>query len=160
MTETELKFTKDGSSGMLSLGCRVDQNVSYPEAGDLEGLSQLTVDFGNVELINSLGVRDFLNFLKQVRSIENFSIYFEKCAPLVVKQMSMLPEFVLGVKIKSVLGPYYCESCDLESVLPLDIDGKTYEEVDKLTEGPKCSECDGELEFDEPKKSFFFFLLD
>ena len=82
---------------------------------------------------------------------------YEKCSPLVVKQMSMLPEFVDGVKITSVMAPFYCEESDSEELVAIKLEGVTYDQVEKLVRGIKGKNGDN-LEFDEPIASYFFFL--
>lgn len=158
MAKVDLSFSKNGNAGIIKVGDKVDQAVIFPEMADFEGVEQLVIDFGSVQLINSLGVKEFLNFLKFLHEIPNIHIFYEDCTPLVVKQMSMLPEFVHGVVIRSVRGPLYCENCDLEAEISIIIGDKTLAEIEPLTQGNVCKECEGELEFDEPIRSYFFFL--
>ena len=152
-------FNKDGESAVMIMGKKVEQGLTYPTDEELAGTKEILMGFGDVELINSLGVRDLLNFLKILRGMD-VQISYEKCAPLVVKQMSMLPEFITNVKIKSVIGPFFCEECDIEATHEIVVEGKAYDEVVEETEGKKCAECSEDMEFDEPPESFFFFLME
>src|SRR5262245_11585730 len=88
------------------------------EAADLSPLtkqgSPVVVDLAGIRRINSLGVRTWVLFVRQAET-SGIDLYFERCAPVIVGQMSMIRHF-MGAKsqVRTLFAPYLCESCGTE----------------------------------------------
>lgn len=114
-------------------------------------------NFHEVTMINSCGVRAWINFFREVT--ENKEVVFEHCTPVVVGQINMIPNFLGHGKITSVYADFACDSCGATE-LRLYEKGKNLpdnpEEV--VTENIACKACGGELEMEELEEEFFAFL--
>jgi anti-anti-sigma regulatory factor len=116
----------------------------------------LVVDLGEVERINSCGVRDWVNWLHRVEGAGAKPVLVD-CSPPVVAQINLVHNFVGGGAVKSFYAPYFCPQCDREKLLLL-------EARDALAARPfrappcRCDECDGPMDFDDMEESYFAFL--
>lgn len=123
--------------------------------------SQLTGDivfnFGGVKMINSCGVRAWINFLRATSPEKN--IVFEECTPEIVGQINMIPNFLGNGEIKSVYADYACESCE-HTEWRLFEKGKNLptSEDDISVENLKCPKCGEEMEMEELEDEFFAFV--
>ncbi|MDX2088767.1 MAG: STAS domain-containing protein [Kofleriaceae bacterium] len=123
-------------------------NVS--EVADFEPLKQLPppllIDPSEVTRINSLGVRGWIYFVREIEALGH-TLTFERVPPVLVVQMSMLSNF-MGTRSRSasVLAPYLCPSCQHEELALLQLtDGKLAEVKDTAP----CPKCKATMEFDD-----------
>jgi len=79
------------------------------------------INVGEVERINSCGVRDWVNWLGKVEK-NNGSVILVECSPAIVAQINLVHNFTGGGAVKSFFAPYFCPACDLEKVLLIDAD--------------------------------------
>jgi anti-anti-sigma regulatory factor len=117
----------------------------------------LLVDFKGVSSVNSLGVRAWVNFMRQLGT--DRSIAFENCTPDIVSQMVMIPNFRGHAKVQSVFGPFQCESCG-ETQQELFVVGKNMPDASNGFDvgEVKCRACGStEIEFEEVEESYFSF---
>ncbi len=77
-----------------------------------------------------------------------------------ISQLNMIADIFASAMLLSFYIPYYCEECDTEEKLLINIT------EDYLSEKPHhapihhCSQCKHEMELEEPDKSYFRFLDD
>lgn len=95
------------------------------EAADLTPLTQLpgplVIDLSGLDRINSLGVRDWMRFIRTCETA-GVDLTFERCSPTIVGQISMITNF-MGTRsqISSVEVPYLCTSCASERIQLLEL---------------------------------------
>lgn len=87
------EFSHEGFKPMLSIG---------------NGKTSVNLD--GVTSINSMGVRVWLNFMKNFRL--NHEIILQKCPVDVVMQINMIPDFLGMGQVESFYAPYFCEKCN------------------------------------------------
>lgn len=126
--------------------------LDEPIAGDL------VLDLQGITLVNSLGVRNWIQWL-QILRVE-LSVKLIHCSPAVVKQVNILQGFLNDrTKIESIFVPYFCENCGHEENLLVNIP-KMGEPLD-VTAAPakmKCSQCGMNMELDMIESEYFAFL--
>ncbi|WP_428267838.1 hypothetical protein [Haliangium sp.] len=113
------------------------------------------IDLGEVERINSCGVRDWVNWLSQIEA-HGASVVLVECSPAIVAQINLVNNFTGAGIVKSFYVPYFCPECDEEKVLL----------VESADMGPppheppvcRCDECDLVMDFDDMPDSYFAFL--
>ena len=118
----------------------------------------LVLDLGGVLRINSVGVRDWVTWLGELRA-RQLRIVLVRCSPAIMEQVNLVRNFAEGALVHSLLAPYYCERCDLEENHHL----LTREMVSAGTrlapsfpcEKPACGKT-----FDDLEDSYFAFLDD
>lgn len=108
----------------------------------------------NISSINSLGVRTWIKFLRDFgESHKDTKIYFEECAPEIISQINMIPDFNGKAEISSFYADYICDNCDNDKLVLFKCD-----EIPKPLLDVKCDKCDESMEMEELEEEFFAFL--
>jgi anti-anti-sigma regulatory factor len=113
------------------------------------------IDLGEIERINSCGVRDWVNWLSRLEAQGTRAILVE-CSPAIVAQINLVNNFTGTGVVKSFFVPYFCPECDEEKVLLVE----TSDMGPPPHEPPmcRCDECDLVMDFDDMPDSYFAFL--
>jgi hypothetical protein len=113
--------------------------------------SKLVFDLERLTRINSCGVREWVNFIRGLKS----TIELEKCSPPFVAQMNMITNFVGGAKVRSIVAQFVCQNCGHEQSVVFDVASKMVPDLSTR----KCEKCgQTTLEFDDVPESYFAFL--
>ena len=135
----------------------LDERAELPELDDpVKG--DLVLDLQGITLVNSLGVRNWIQWLKVLRVESDVKLI--NCSPAVVKQVNILQGFLSDrTKIESIYVPYFCEDCGREDNLLINIP-KLGEPVTVAAAPPefKCSQCGMNMELDMIESQYFTFL--
>lgn len=144
------------------------EDVSYvklsgviDEDNELGGLADqvhgrtVVIDLGEVERINSWGVRDWVHLLGKLEG-RGARIVLVECSPAIVAQINLVSNFTGGGTVKSFYVPYFCPQCDEEKSLLCE----AAEMGPPPHEPPvcRCDECDLVMDFDDMPDSYFAFL--
>jgi anti-anti-sigma regulatory factor len=138
---------------------RVVLKGDITEATSLKDLQSAMVgrvdfDMSQVSYINSLGVREWVEFLRKA-SIHGYE--FHACSIPFVLQASMVADVLGQGTISSFFAPYQCESCDhqeerlLQTAAVLASEGK-------LPPAFSCPSCGGSLALDDLPDRYLGFL--
>jgi hypothetical protein len=132
----------------------IDENADFIE---LRRRLRGTVAFqlAEVRRINSCGVREWVNFVRDLPHVTDLS--FSHCSPAIVTQLNMIYNFRGAARIRSFYAPYVCEKCGLEEEKLVDVlgAGATHE---LPTFG--CSQCGSAMEFDDLPERYLSFLAE
>jgi anti-anti-sigma regulatory factor len=139
----------------VKLGGVIDEDNELAELVDKIPVGTAVIDLGEVERINSCGVRDWVNWLAKLEQHGTRSVLVE-CSPSIVAQINLVNNFTGNGVVKSFYVPYFCPECDEEKVLL----------VEATDMGPpphepptcRCDECDLVMDFDDMPDSYFAFL--
>ena len=113
------------------------------------------IDLGEVERINSCGVRDWVNWLGKIEANKTEVVLVE-CSPAIVAQINLVNNFTGNGVVKSFYVPYFCPECDEEKVLlseAADMGPPPHEPPTC-----RCDECDLVMDFDDMPDSYFAFM--
>ena len=133
----------------------IDENADFSDLGKrLKG--EVVFHLGGVARINSCGVREWVNFIRDLPNITK--LVFTHCSPAIVTQINMIFNFRGGATIRTVCAPYVCDECDHETEKLFDIAEQF--PAGRLGDLPEftCPECSAELEFDDLPERYFSFL--
>ncbi|MBI2603487.1 MAG: hypothetical protein HYW48_10575 [Deltaproteobacteria bacterium] len=133
-----------------------DAEVSLAELNEKVG-DRCIFNLKEIEAINSLGVRAWINFLRNFE--QNRQIIFEECPPGIVNQFNMIPSFKGKATIRSLYAGYICENCGLTKMelfkegenLPRNVGATPLPEV-------KCSNCGKTMELEELEDEYFGWI--
>lgn len=147
----------------LKFSGSISELANFPDL-NLENISQLALDFGEVPYINSAGVRRWVKWMwgiEKENSKLNFSI--QRCSSRIVRQILAINNFIpKTTEIKSFLVPYYCEndSENLEKLFQVQASFKDSPEalVEKLNEVVKCPKCGNPMELDALPEDYFTLI--
>jgi anti-anti-sigma regulatory factor len=133
----------------------IDEDNELTDLTDKIPRGTAIIDLGEVERINSCGVRDWVNWLSQIET-NSTKVVLVECSPAIVAQINLVNNFTGTGIVKSFYVPYFCPECDEEKVLL----------VESADMGPppheppvcRCDECDLVMDFDDMPDSYFAFL--
>ena len=145
----ETKIEND--QAYISFNGQIDEDSDFSSISALEN-NTLVFDFEQIKLINSCGVREWINFLEKLNP--SFMIIYKKCPQIVIEQINMVHGFIRkGTKVESFYAPYYSEDNDEVVKVLLNtsdiIGGKA---------PVKKSDSGEELEFDAIEAQYFQFI--
>lgn len=144
-----------GDVSYVKLAGVIDEDNELGELVDRIPSGTAVIDLGEIERINSCGVRDWVNWLSKLEYNGTRSVLVE-CSPAIVAQINLVNNFTGNGVVKSFYVPYFCPECDEEKVLL----------VEAADMGPpphepptcRCDECDLVMDFDDMADSYFAFL--
>lgn len=140
----------------VKMGGVIDEDNELGDLVERIAAGTVVIDLGEVERINSCGVRDWVNWLTKVEKGGSRVVLVE-CSPAIVSQINLVNNFTGSGVVKSFFAPYFCPNCDREKVLLV--------EAAEMGPSPhrapvcRCDECDGVMEFDDMEDSYFAFLV-
>ena len=149
----------------LSIFGYLNEDSVLPD--DLVNVSELTelhVDFKNLEFINSTGIKLWISFVSNLEENPSLKIYFHNCRTIIVNQINLIYGFLpKNAEVCSVYVPVYCSSCDSSYDILYDIVEGQFDEkkvaekiMDKAVR--EYSSCERNLELDIVPRLYFKFL--
>ena len=144
-----------GDVSYVKLGGVIDEDNELGELVDKIPTGTAVIDLGEIERINSCGVRDWVNWLSKLESNGTRSVLVE-CSPAIVAQINLVNNFTGSGVVKSFYVPYFCPECDEEKVLLVDAGDMGPPPHEPPT--CRCDECDLVMDFDDMPDSYFAFL--
>jgi len=133
----------------------IDEDNELQDLVDRIPTGTAVIDLGEVERINSCGVRDWVNWLSRLESNKTRVVMVE-CSPAIVAQINLVNNFTGSGVVKSFFVPYFCPECDEEKVLLVEASDMGPPPHEPPT--CRCDECDLVMDFDDMPDSYFAFL--
>lgn len=143
-SQSSLRHRIEARDGMtwIALSGNIDEGADFAPINKLTG--PLVIDLGGINRINSLGVREWIHFVRD-REAAGIDLTFERCAPVMVGQIGMISNFMgRRSRIRSVLVPYVCPACTTETLGMFEI--LPGARVPLTVACPKCQQA---MELDE-----------
>lgn len=160
MTQFDVKAQKPEMTVLIK--GPIDENSRFVNL-DLNGFNTLVLDLNQVAMINSMGLKNWLLWIKKLPT--GMVIKFQNCPRNVVDQMNILQGFLpSGALVESFYVPYVCSDCGHEKN-QLAVRKKDFHEATtdtpfgiNLPETQICPKCQGELEIDVVPNKYYYFL--
>jgi len=133
----------------------IDENADFIELRrKLRGA--VAFQLAEVRRINSCGVREWVNFVRDLPHVTDLS--FSHCSPAIVTQLNMIYNFRGSARIRSFYAPYVCEACGAEEEKLVDVPGPAggRQELPSFA----CSQCGATMEFDDLPERYLSFLAE
>ncbi|MBA2405430.1 MAG: hypothetical protein H0V66_11710 [Bdellovibrionales bacterium] len=151
MGKLTYKTEKQGENTIFYLTGKIDEDFRRKDI-ELNDLKKVTFNFRDLTMINSCGIREWIDFLKSQPN--DMAINYEECTPIIVTQMNIISGFLRpNIKVLSFYAPYFDPSDDTESmhlIQSKDITA-TLPPVVKNEKGDQ-------LDFDAHPEKYFHFL--
>src|SRR5258706_12095016 len=144
-----------GDMSYVKLGGVIDEDNELGELVEKIPTGTAVIDLGEIERINSCGVRDWVNWLSKLQTKGTRSVLVE-CSPAIVAQINLVNNFTGSGVVKSFYVPYFCPECDEEKVLLVEASDMGPPPHEPPT--CRCDECDLVMDFDDMPDSYFAFL--
>lgn len=142
----------------LRLDGVLDETAELP-AFDTSFCGRMTIDLRKLTMINSLGCRKWIHWLKAYP--KGTQIFLVNCSSVVVHQINILVGFVPpGVTVESIDVPYFCESCGEDEHILMMTSGAAVQgwTPDQVPDEKECIHCKKTAELDVIKSRYFHFL--
>jgi hypothetical protein len=142
---TEGDATRAELSGEVTEDADFGPILSHPAA-------KLILSLENIKHLNSTGVREWLEFIKELGR-QGRAVALDRCSVPIVRQLNMINNFRGVAAVESVFVPYFCKECDAE---------KTVLEALASPSAPlgsplPCPDCAALMEFDDVPDTYFAF---
>jgi anti-anti-sigma regulatory factor len=136
---------------------QIDLHGEINEHTDLDALASslrgpTTLNAGDVDSINSIGVRTWIRFARRCHA-DGVQLTLVALSPVLVAQMNMIPAFAGGAKVRSVLAPFVCPACYNATATLIDLDG----DVHASLAVPVPCVCGAAMEFDDLPELYLAF---
>ena len=153
-----LKWTcdQDGDEMHLRLEGDIDENANLFEIKSVVS-GRVRIDLGQVRRINSAGVRDWVNFIRELEPITE-SLALVDCSPAIVMQMNMIANFRGTAEVRSIYAPFACPACDHEQDGRIELTDAVVAALPDDLPTFQCDECGETLELDDIPERYFGFL--
>jgi hypothetical protein len=132
----------------------IDENADFIELRRrLRGA--VAFQLAEVRRINSCGVREWVNFVRDLPHVTDLS--FSHCSPAIVTQLNMIYNFRGAARIRSFYAPYVCDRCGQEEEKLVDVSSQATSghELPSFT----CT-CGAVMEFDDLPERYLSFLAE
>ncbi|MBI5508614.1 MAG: hypothetical protein HY903_07665 [Deltaproteobacteria bacterium] len=109
------------------------------------------IDVGKLARITSFGSRQWIRAITAL-SQKAQQVFIENCSFAFVSQLNMIRGFAGTATVLSVTAPVFCNTCDRDMKVPVDIRQGVPENVKA-----KCAQCGGDAEMAEDMETYFAF---
>jgi DNA-directed RNA polymerase subunit RPC12/RpoP/anti-anti-sigma regulatory factor len=143
----QARVERRGHGTWIALAGRINEFTNFTPLTQQPG--PLTLDLGDIDRINSLGVRSWMYFVRDLEKA-GVDLTFERCAPVMVSQSSMITNF-LGSRsrVVSIVVPYLCVQCNLEHLQLLTLTPGA-----SVTTAVACPKCGSRMVLDEVVETY------
>ena len=133
----------NGSASLTALASQLSGNIVF--------------DTFAVSRIDSLGVREWLNFITRLTNVDKITLV--RCSPAIVTQLNNVDNFRGEASVESVAAPFYCNDCDAEHLEIIDTCANIETPVELIDRNEHhCRQCGAAAEFDDLVERYFQFL--
>ena len=160
--EFKISQKLEGDVLRLTVEGSIDEDAVFPNL-DLSKIKSVELDLKGVTAINSVGIREWMEWIKPVAA--KAQIRLHNCPKALVFQLNMVDGFLPpNSSVSSFYVPFFCEKCDREESVLFTV-GK------EVTGGPggakisfdskthfKCAEATCEMAMDATESKYFQFL--
>ncbi|HET9622962.1 MAG TPA: protein kinase, partial [Kofleriaceae bacterium] len=144
-----------GEAALIRVAGLIDEHFAgFPRLGD--DVKAAVIHVGAMTRMTSFGVRQWLKAMDGVPKTVT-DLYLLGCPTFFVDQLNMVLSFGGSAQILSVVAPYTCPTCGVESDETIDVLADRAQLLKGSVPDKTCGKCGGKLEFDETPESYFAF---
>jgi len=144
-----------GDVALVTVNGLVDEHFSG--FGNISAAKSVVINVSTMTRMTSFGVRQWLKSMDAMpKTIVDR--YLLGCPTFFVDQLNMVLNFGGASQVLTVIAPYTCPSCGVESGEVIDVLADRAALAKGGIPEKHCSRCGGKLEFDETPESYFSFV--
>ena len=141
------------------LSGRLDEEARLDELTAALTAPRVSLDAAGIEFINSIGIREWIHLLHQLRQ-RGARVALVRVSEPLTAQLSMLQAARDQVDVVSVMVPYECASCLREENALVEIEPNRAALVAMKPPVLPCPECGGRMELADLPERYFLFVRD
>lgn len=135
----------------IALHGEIDEHADFSPILAMSEKS-MVLDLSDVKRINSIGVRQWMEFVNKLAD-NGVDVVFERCSVPIVQQLNMIASFRGRGVVVSVFAPYFCQKCEHDHRHLIELNGS----VPDLEAKMMCPNCGAMLEFDDIAETYLGF---
>jgi serine/threonine protein kinase len=144
-----------GEAALIRVSGLIDEQFpGLPKLGD--EIKTAVIHVAAMTRMTSFGVRQWLRAMDGVPKAVT-DLYLLGCPTFFVDQLNMVLSFGGAAQILTVVAPYTCPACGVESDETIDVLAERGALVKGGVPDKACARCAGKLELDETPESYFAF---
>jgi len=145
---------EENGAQLIILSGTINEDTNLLESCPVDR-KQVIFDCGKVQRINSVGVKNWIQFMKHL-SQEGISVTLRECSVSLVEQINMIKDFIpSSAKIESVQLPYYSSDLDQDFTKTFTLDALKA----SFPNPPAAMDENGkEAEFDDIPEEYLAFI--
>jgi len=148
-------IVQDARRTVLTLSGQIDE---FSRLGELASqlVPPLTIDLAGIRFINSIGVREWVRFLRVLCPLGEVKL--RRCSEPMVMQFNMIAGTLGKAEVESLLAPYECRACGLEESVELLVARDLALGLRSAPPERPCPRCGGQLSFADSPAHYLLFL--
>lgn len=149
---TQFDISTSADELLVKIDGVIDEDINFTQI--VPGSSKrLVFDFQKCTLINSCGIREWIQFLQKLP--KTLAIEYVNCPQIIIEQVNMVKGFISeNAKVKTFYAPYFCETCDKEYTVLLDASQIKNMKAPEV----RCQADQYVMDFDAIPGQYFHFL--
>ena len=145
----------EGSVLVIDINGNIDEDAAFSPV-ELGPASAVVIDLDKVSAINSVGIREWIRWIKEIPSTVALSV--RRCPKIIVDQINMVAGFLpKGTQVASFYVPYYCDGSGSEKMVLFE-NGKEFKGKDINPPSEVKDEGGEVMEMDVIPAKYFKFL--
>ncbi len=153
--QASVEVVSAGDVALVEVKGLVDER--FAGFGKLEGMKAVVIHVAGMTRLTSFGVRQWINAMDALpKSISD--LYLLSCPTFFVDQLNMVLGFGGSCKVLTVVAPFTCSGCGVETGETIDILAERTNLARGVLADKNCAKCAGKLAFDETPESYFSFV--
>lgn len=146
---------QDGATLVLEIKGNVDEDSNF-QPQDVGGSSAVTLDLEGVTAINSVGIREWIKWVKTLPASARLTV--RRCPKIIVDQINMVAGFLpAGTIVESFFVPYFSDASGNEKMI-LFQNGKEFKGGDVFPPAEVKDDSGELMEMDVIEAKYFKFL--
>jgi anti-anti-sigma regulatory factor len=148
----------DGPIVCLRLSGTIDESFEGKKLAATIKAKTLVLDLADIKKISSFGIREWVDFVKNVGDHVDEIVLIE-CAPKVVDQLNMVGNFSGKGRVFSFYAPFRCDYCDNDARVLFHVD-RDWEVIKSMKPAERaCDKCGEPQYFDEDPTTYFSYIV-
>jgi ABC-type transporter Mla MlaB component len=149
----EIDITPCDGGNLFKMSGEINEDLIVDELVDFKA-EIIKVDFQNVKMINSCGVREWIKLVEALAN-QGSKVEYHNCPQIVIQQVNMVTGFIPDAgQVVTFYAPYFCDECEHEEKLLLtstELEGRQAPEH-------KCGNCGATSEIDAMEDVYLNFI--
>lgn len=146
---------QEGTKLVLEVKGSVDEDANFAPP-DLGSASAVILDLDGVTAINSVGIREWIKWVKTMPS--SIALSVRKCPKIIVDQINMVAGFLpSGTTVESFYVPYFSDASGSEKMVLFE-NGKEFKGGEVFPPAEVTDDSGAAMEMDVIEAKYFKFL--
>jgi len=154
-SKATVEIVAGGDAALVNVTGLVDERFSG--FGQMGAVKTLVINVAEITRMTSFGVRQWLKGMDALPKTVT-DLYLLGCPTFFVDQLNMVLNFGGSSEVLTVVAPYTCPSCGVESGEVIDVLAERANLAKGGVPEKECARCGAKLEFDETPESYFSFV--